>query len=204
MPDPESLTLDLEGRLVPVRLRRSVQARRMSLRLDALTDSLVLVLPGRTPLRDGAKFVEAHREWVRLRLARLPPRSPFADGASVPLLGIAHAIRHRPDARRGTWLEDGVICVSGDAAFLARRIGDFLKEEARRAIVPRAQEKADSLQATIRRITLRDTRSRWGSCSSTGDLAFCWRLVLAPAWVLDYVVAHEVAHLRELNHSVRF
>jgi predicted metal-dependent hydrolase len=204
MPDPESMTLDVEGRLIPVRLRRSVQARRMSLRLDAKTDSLVLVLPGRTPVREGERFIQDHREWVRVRMARLPPRLPFADGASVPLLGVEHQIRHRPDMRRGVWLEDGAICVSGDSAFLIRRVGDFLKEEARREIVPRAQEKALQIDTSIRRITLRDTRSRWGSCSSTGDLAFCWRLIFAPAWVLDYVVAHEVAHLRELNHSVRF
>jgi predicted metal-dependent hydrolase len=204
MADPESLTLDVEGRPVPVRLRRSVQARRMSLRLDAQTDSLVLVLPRRTPVREGERFVHAHREWVRVRLARLPPRLPFAPGTTVPLLGEDHVIRHLPRARRGVWMEDGAICVSGDPEFLARRVQDFLKEEARREIVPRAQAKAERLDVAIRRVTLRDTRSRWGSCNSAGDLAFCWRLIFAPSWVLDYVVAHEVAHLKELNHSARF
>ena len=110
----------------------------------------------------------------------------------------------RHEALGGVWLEEGTICVSGRPEHLSRRVRDFLKQQARKAILPRAQEKAARLGRHAGRITLRDTRSRWGSCSVSGDLNFSWRLVLAPIIVLDYVIAHEVAHLVEYNHGRKF
>jgi len=208
-PPPAELRLALppghqDGPEVIITVRRSAQAVRMSLRVDAMNDGFVLVLPLRANLRDGKRFVDANQAWIAERLAALPPRRPFVAGAKVPLLGEDHLIHHQPAARRGVWREPGMILVSGQADHLARRLQDFLKAEARRIILPRVEQKAAHLQTSFRRVTLRDTRSRWGSCSSAGDLAFSWRLVLAPEWVLDYVVAHEVAHLREMNHSPRF
>ncbi len=196
--------LRIGGDEVPVEVRVHARARRISLRVDRANGRVRLTLPRGVSLAEGLRFAARQEDWVAGRLAALPERVPFADGAVVPVLGHAHVIRHRPFARRGVWREAGAIHVSGPAEHLPRRVGDFLKREARAAIAPRARELAARIGRTPGRITLRDTRSRWGSCSARGDLNFSWRLVLAPEEVLHYVVAHEVAHLRHLDHGPRF
>jgi predicted metal-dependent hydrolase len=199
----DSISVDLGGHSATVTVKRSALARRISLRVDPARGA-VLMLPAKARLAEGERFVLAHRVWLAEKLARLPHRIALADGAQVPLRGIPHAIRHAPQARRGVWVEDGAILVSGLPEHVGRRVTDFLKAEAKRLIVPRAHDMAARLGRKPGRITVKDTRSRWGSCSSAGDLAFSWRLVLAPEQVLDYVVAHEVAHLVEMNHSPAF
>ncbi|MFC0408775.1 M48 family metallopeptidase [Roseomonas elaeocarpi] len=188
----------------PVRWQRSSRARRTSLRIDARSGEVVVTLPLRGSRRQGMALLGNHADWVMERLSALAPAVAFADGAEVPLGGIPHRIRHDPAARAGVFLQDGEIVASGEAAFLARRVGDFLRAEARRRILPLVARYAASLGVRAGAVRLKDTRSRWGSCAPDGTLAFSWRLVLAPEWVMDYVVAHEVAHLRELNHSPRF
>ena len=199
----ETVDLDLGGRSVQVAVKRSALARRISLRIDPARGA-VLMLPVKARLAEGERFLLAHRVWLAERLARLPGPVALADGATVPLLGVPHPVRHVPGARRGVWVEGGEILVSGLPEHVGRRTADFLKSEARRLIAPRAQDMAARLGRKPGRITVKDTRSRWGSCSSTGDLAFSWRLVLAPEQILDYVVAHEVAHLVQMNHSPAF
>lgn len=203
--DPGHVDVDAGGQVLSIHLRRSDRAKRMSLRVHPSgTGGVVLVLPKGVPLAEGVRFARSKSDWISQRLALLPTRIPFADGAVVPLLGVPHLIRHRPDARRGVWAEEGIIHVSGQAEHLPRRLLDWLKREARAAIVPRARQHAATLGKQINRITLRDPRSRWGSCAPGGNLSFSWRLVLAPLPVLEYVVAHEAAHLAEMNHSDQF
>ncbi|HLO76727.1 MAG TPA: SprT family zinc-dependent metalloprotease [Magnetospirillum sp.] len=199
----DSIVVDLGGHTVSVTVKRSALARRISLRVDPARGA-VLMLPAKARLAEGERFLLAHRVWLAEKLARLPGKIALGEGAEVPLLGVPHAIRHVPQARRGVWVEDGALLVSGLPEHVGRRVADFLKAEARRLIVPRAHDMAARLGRKVARITVKDTRSRWGSCSSAGDLAFSWRLVLAPPMVLDYVVAHEVAHLVEMNHSPAF
>ena len=193
----------------PVRWRRNSRARRISLRIDARAGEVVVTLPPRAARRAGMALLNTHAAWVRERLAALSPHIPFAPGAEVKLGGVPHRIRLDPapplDADGPqTWLEPGAIVVAGPASALPRRVGGFLKAEARRRIQTLATGHAAALGVRPRAVRLKDTRSRWGSCAPDGTLAFSWRLVMAPDWVLDYVVAHEVAHLRELNHSERF
>jgi predicted metal-dependent hydrolase len=134
----------------------------------------------------------------------LPARRPFLDGAEVPLFGVTHRIRHRPDARGTVWLEGREIHVAGRAEYLPRRLRDWLTAELRRRLVPLVHAKAERVQRPVKKIGLRDGRSRWGSCGPNGSLSFSWRLVFAPPEVLDYLVAHEVAHLVHMNHGARF
>jgi hypothetical protein len=197
-------SLDIEGRAVPLRVRRNARARRLVLRIDAAADGAVVTLPPGVPVEDGLDMARQRAAWIAGRLAALPARMPLADGARVPFLGVEHPVRHRPGCRGTAWLEDGEIHVAGGTGHLARRLTDWLKGEARRRIAPLVADKAARLGQTAGRITLRDTRSRWGSCSANGNLSFCWRLVMAPETVLDYVVAHEVAHLAERGHGPRF
>ena len=196
--------LRVEGLDLPLRVQRHARAQRISLRLDHRGEALHLVVPRYTSLKEALAFAESQADWVARRLDETPARVPFEHGARIPLLGTEHVILHHDGTQRGVWLEPGRICVSGRPEHLGRRVTDFLKRQSRAAIVERAQAKAKRLERPVRRITLRDTRSRWGSCSPQGDLNFSWRLVLAPEYVLDYVVAHEVAHLAELNHGPRF
>jgi predicted metal-dependent hydrolase len=121
------------------------------------------------------------------------------------VLGTPHLIRAAPQTLRGVVeCADGVLTVPGDPAHLSRRLTDYLKAEARREIGIRARDKAARIERRVAAVTLRDTRSRWGSCNSAGRLNFSWRLIMAPEFVLDYVVAHEVAHLAEMNHGPKF
>jgi predicted metal-dependent hydrolase len=207
--DAETIALAVPGAVplqadCPVRWRRSARARRVSLRIDARSGSVVVTLPPRAGRRQGMALLSTHAAWVAERLAALSPHIPLEPGVELPLGGAPHVIRHQPGSPGGAWLEPGAIVVAGDEEFLARRILDFLKAEARRRIMVLSRGHAATLGVKVRGVRLKDTRSRWGSCAPDGTLAFSWRLVMAPDWVLDYVVAHEVAHLRELNHSERF
>ena len=196
---------DASGK-VPIRVRVSPRARRMALKIDAIGDAVELVLPPRTSLPRALNFLRSNQDWVERRLAALPPRVVFRDGSSVPILGRPHRIRHleRCAAQGPVWITDGEICVSGEKAHIARRVRDFLKERARAELGRRARRLAETIDRKLGRITVRDTTTRWGSCSANGNMAFSWRLIMAPEPVLQYVVAHEVAHLAEMNHGPRF
>ena len=197
-------TISLAGRDIPLVVRRNRQARRVVLRIDVEAGGIALTLPGRTALAEGLVLAHERADWVIRCLDKLPARVPFADGAAVPLLGIDTKVRHAPDTRHGVAHIDGELIVSGRLEHVARRIEDWLKREAKREIVHRAYPMAERLGRTIAGLSVRDTRSRWGSCTPDGKLSFCWRLILTPDWVLDYVVAHEVAHLAHLNHGPKF
>lgn len=202
--DGRIVTLALDGRNVPIAVRRSRRARNIALRIDPARQEPELVLPPRVGEAEGLDFVRSRSRWLLDRLAALPPHVPFRPGEILPLRGEPHRIAHAPHGRRGVWAEDGEICVSGNAEHLARRLHDWLRREARAAIVPHVRDKAARLGRAPGRISVRDQRSRWGSCAANGNLSFNWRLILAPDRVLDYVVAHEVGHLAVPNHSAAF
>jgi len=185
---------------------RHPRARRFVLRLDERGESIELVLPRWGSLKEAGRFLEQNRGWLEQRLKDLPPRVAFADGSEIPLLGKHHRIRHKPASRgKGpAWIEDGEIHVAGEASHLPRRLKDFLRAEARRELAARAHALARRIRREVKEIRLSDGKSRWGSCSAKGELAFSWRLIFAPEEVLHYVVAHEVAHLAEMNHGPRF
>lgn len=205
----ESIELRLDDELLRVMVRRHPQAQRLTLRVRAASRDVTLTAPPHVPLAFAHAFVERHREWVRVRLVRLPEAVPFEDGSVIPLRGELHRIRHCPDARGTAWTETAghgmpALCVAGDGPHVPRRVQDFLKREARRDLGAAVKLYTAALKVEVGRLTLRDTASRWGSCSARGDLSFSWRLILAPAFVLDYLAAHEVAHRLEMNHGPRF
>jgi predicted metal-dependent hydrolase len=183
---------------LPILVRRNRRAARMTLRLSPDGQAARLSLPVWLPLRDGLAFVESRRDWLAARLAAQPKQHFLSDGATIPLHGVPHLIRHAPEARRGVWAEEGVIYVSGQSEHLPRRLLDWLKLQARKEITAQVGKFAETAGVKPGRISIRDTRSRWGSCNHLGDLSFCWRLALAPSFVLNYVVAHEVAHMAAL------
>ena len=201
--------LGLESLLLPggpatVLWRRNPQSRRVSLRIDAKKGHVVVTLPMRAGRAAGMALLHDNAAWVSEKLAALPTPVRLQAGASVTIDGVPHPIIPAPDARGGAWLENGALHVTGAPEFLARRVGDFLRAEARRRFSTQALAKAHAAGLTPKRVTVKDTRSRWGSCAANRNLAFSWRLVMAPRFVQDYVAAHEVAHLRHMNHGPRF
>jgi predicted metal-dependent hydrolase len=194
----------IEGRTIALAVRRSARARRMALRIDSSISGAELILPPRVSESEGLAFAASRGAWLLDKLDQLPPRTPFRDGAVIPVQGDDIVVRHAPGTTRTARFENGALLVGGGDDHLARRVRDWLKREARRTITPLAWEKAGMIGRKPHRISIRDQRSRWGSCSRTGGLSFNWRLILAPPPVLDYVVAHEAAHLREMNHSAAF
>ncbi len=196
--------LELPQGPTQVQWRRSARARRVSLRIDPRHGRVVVTLPMRAGRAAGMALLVDHAPWVANRLAALPCLISFVDGASVPIDGVPHRVRHLPDARGGAWLANGEICVAGEAAFLPRRVADLLRREARQRLGIRVAGKAAAARVRLARVTVKDTSSRWGSCAPDGTIMLSWRLVMAPAFVQDYVAAHEVAHLRHMNHGERF
>ena len=196
--------LSIAGREVPLAVRVHPRARNIALVVDGTIGGIRLTLPPGVPVTKGLRFAARHEVWLETQLEKLPPRIPFAAGAQIPLLGVEHEIQHAPDLRRGVWRDEGKLFVSGQSEHLSRRVTDFLKGEARHTVSSRARSQAERIDRQPGRITVRDMKSRWGSCSSDGRLRFNWRLILAPEMVLDYVVAHEVAHLVHMDHSRRF
>jgi predicted metal-dependent hydrolase len=208
-PEPQHILVRHGGETFRVSVRRMAAARRFTLRISAATGGVVLTLPKRADLDIATDFARRHGGWIAARLAKLPDDVEIGPGAVVPFRGVDHLVEHRPESRGTVWTElsrqgQPLLVVAGGEEHVHRRLMDFLKREAKRDLDAAVQRHTTALGARAAKITLRDTRSRWGSCSSTGRLSFSWRLILAPPFVLDYLAGHEVAHLRELNHSPRF
>jgi len=201
----------LAGLDEPVQIRRSSRARRFALKVDEAKRAAILTLPAGAALSDALDFATKHVRWLQKRLVAIPASVPFTDGAVLPIRGLDHRIRLAGKRRsRGVvWTDpdndDGpLVNVAGDQRHVSRRLTDWLKREARKDVSARVDWHAKQLGLNPKRITVRDQTTRWGSCSSNGSLSFSWRLILAPHLVLDYVAAHEVAHLEEMNHGKAF
>lgn len=193
----------LQGILISVNFKRSSRARRISLKVDP-AHGVLITLPLRGSRKAGLELLQAHAEWVHEKLNALPPPLPLKPDAFIPLAGVDHQIIHLPQAHGGAWIEEQKIFVTGAPEFLARRVTDCLKRYARQKLTETALQTAGRVQLRPKTIKIKDTRSRWGSCAPDGTLAFSWRLICAPEFVQDYVVAHEIAHLRHMNHGPQF
>lgn len=200
--------LRIDGERVPVKVRINPRARRLIVKVHPSTGEVAVVAPSSRSLAKAIDFARQEKAWIAERLAQLPPRMKIEPGATVPFRGRDHAVRHAPGARGVVWLDAEtqrpIIRVAGGIEHAPRRLEDWLKREARKELIRRVDVFATALGVKPKQVKVRDTSSRWGSCSTTGTLSFSWRLILAPPFVLDYVAAHEVAHLREMNHSPRF
>jgi len=187
---------------VEITLRRSARARRVSLRVSGLDGRVTLSLPKSMSTAKAMAFAEEKSDWIRSHLAKQVESVDVALGSEIMVRGDRVPIMHGPV--RKAQLADGAMQVPDRAEMVAARIKAFLKLAARAELTQACNHYAGLVDRSAGKITLRDTRSRWGSCSSRGDLMFSWRLVMAPPEVLDYVAAHEVAHLVEMNHSAAY
>jgi predicted metal-dependent hydrolase len=193
---PDDLPSGLTVRINP-------RARRISLRLNAKGEA-VLVLPDESFRAEGLRFAAEKRHWLDRHRTRQPDRVPFAAGSTIPVRGEPHLVQNDPLARDPVSLDGTTVTVSGQPAMTERLLTGWLKREAARDFQSAVGYHAATLRLPEPPITLRDPKTRWGSCSSRKTLSLSWRLILAPPDVLDYVAAHEVCHLLEMNHSARF
>lgn len=204
----DALMVECAGTLLRVDVAFRDNARRMILKIDRRTGTPALTLPRGIGRVRAERFLIEHAGWLQARLAARPARVEFVEGVEIPVRGEACRIVHRAPFRGETRIvvEEGqrLLVVHGDPAHLAGRVERFLRAEALRDLTEASGRHAAALGVTIGRISIKDTRSRWGSCSARGDLAYSWRLIFAPPLVLDYLAAHEVAHRLEMNHSVRY
>ncbi len=187
---------------VAVTLRRSARSRRLSLRVSRLDGRVTLSMPQSLAEAEALSFLHEKEGWIRKHLSTRAPDRLVALGAELPFLGKA---RHLVSGTgRSARLEGGQIVVPGAAAQVPTRVRAFLRLQAQIHLRAACDRYAAELGVGYGRMSLRDTRSRWGSCTGEGNLMFSWRLVMAPPEVLDYVAAHEMAHRLEMNHSARF
>lgn len=211
--DTDFIEIAHSGDVHRIFVRRVAGAKRFILRVRAAKRDVVLSMPPRGKYDDAKRFAEQHAAWIGARLRRLPEPIPFVDGSVIPLRGFDHIIVHKAQSRGTVWTEAGglegahqsnLLCAAGDQAHLERRISDYLKKQARLDLVSAVEMHSKSIGVKARQVTLRDTASRWGSCSASGSLNFSWRLILAPSFVLNYLAAHEVSHLKHMDHSKKF
>jgi predicted metal-dependent hydrolase len=190
-----------------VRVKRSTRARRMALRLDPKDRAFHLVIPKGISLKRAQRFAEEHDTWMKDKLRNLPKAIQLKHGDLIPIFGRNRRIEINYDRTlRGTTIELATyeLKISTNMRNPKARIIRFLKELAREEMENLSRQKARRIRENLNTVRVRETKARWGSCSADRDINYCWRLIFAPYEAMDYVVAHEVAHLRHLDHSPAF
>ena len=198
--------INIGARATPLIARVNRRAKRLILKVDSITGEIHVTAPSKRALPDAIRFAHERIDWIASQLRDNLRGRPFEAGATIPYQGIDHVIIN-DEAIRSVRLDADLvpaIRVGGRPEHLNRRCADWLKREARHRIIERVDFYCEELGKKRGRIQIRDTRSRWGSCSSDGAMSFSWRLILAPPEILDYVAAHECAHLIHLDHSPAF
>ncbi len=193
--------LQVGEEMLPLVIRRHRSAKRICLRYNPTDHAISLTLPRHTRVTDGLSFLMQKSEWLIETLRDMPSQKQIKPGVVIPLLGKRVRIKHDASLSRKWVVRDDVLYVSGPRDEFPERVTEALKRIAATTLTRVAERDAQRIGRRIDRITVRDTRSRWGSCSSTARLSFSYRLIFAPREVMEYVVAHDVAHLRHMNHS---
>ena len=200
--------IEVAGKVLPLTIRQNARATRMTLRIEPGGRALKLTVPEGLPEREVSAFLTRHQGWLMTKLARFSGESELEDGGTILVRGVAHRIERTGRLRGLTEAlvidDEAVLRVGGAEEHLRRRIADYLKKEARSELERLVAVYAGRTGRRARSLSLKDTRSRWGSCSAEGDLSFSWRIAMAPPKVIAYLAAHEVSHLQEMNHGPRF
>lgn len=188
----------------PLKVVKSPRAKRLTLRIDSKDRLAMLSLPPRCTQKQAVSFVEQHQDWIIESLSKLPKIQKFTSGQKISLFGENIIIQHAPEKRWGARVENGVLYVSGSSEFTHRRVKDYIKKQAQKNFLSLSQKLAKKINCQVNDVVIKDTKSRWGSCSSLNNINYNWRLALAPQEVIDYIVAHEVSHLAHQDHSGEF
>ena len=195
-----------DGDEIRVRLEVNSKARRLILRLDERRREAVAIAPSRRQIKDAAAFAAERIDWISTRLQHLPEVVRFEENNLISYRGAPCRLTAEGSGRVARMItgQPNTLCAPGDPETLHLRVTRYPKKQARADITRSVNRHAATLGVSYNGISVKDTRSRWGSCTADGKLSFSWRLIMAPSEVLDYVAAHECAHLLEMNHSPRF
>lgn len=166
--------------------------------------NLLLTAPWFCRKATALAFAEKNLEWIKNQTAQQVSSRRFRNGDVIMLLGKEYTVCHNKMHKGGILISQNQLIVGGEAEFIHRRITDFAKQQLYTYIQAKVLEMASVLHEKPQKIVLHNTSSRWGSCSSKKRMNFCWKLAFAPLFVIDYIAAHETAHLKEMNHSVQF
>ena len=202
MPEICTHSLTISERTLAIELKRHARAKRITLRLKPDGTAIRLTLPKRCSVKKALEFAQSQQAWIARQLNRKIAPKPFEPNMQLEILGELLTFQHH--AKRQTLREGDIIWIGGEVAFFSRRAEDYIKKQARQTFSDLAAELATSIDQKVASIRLRDTRSRWGSCSQDRRINLSWRLALAPSQVAHYVIAHEVAHLVHFDHSPAF
>lgn len=200
----DPLTVDLNGKQVPVSVRRNARAKKMILRVDALTGDIKLTAPRYVSERELSRFLNESQAWIAAERLKVQANPVTGHGDLLPVAGETLGIVYTGLAPRRVTRGHDQLTVGGPVDQAPARLERWLKAQAKLELSADAGAFASRLCVDIGRISIGDMKTRWGSCSSTGTLRFNWRLILAPEAVRRYVAAHEVSHLLEMNHSPQF
>ena len=187
-----------------IKVVRSNSLSKLILRIDSKEHIPVLSVPKFCSQRRAVKFVNENMDWILQSLAKLPEIKKFADSETISLFGQEVIITHRPQEKGGVWLDGNLLCVSGAAEFLHRRVKDYIRRRAGEEFYARSRKLAEQIGCKLNGVIIKDTKSRWGSCSSLNNINYSWRIAMAPEYVIDYLMAHEVSHLKHQDHSDDF
>ena len=198
-------TFDIKNEVgFDVEVVMSNRARLLGLRIDAKKRLPVLTVPKYCSKKQAVKFVTAQKDWIEEHLKKIPQRRPFEAGEKICLNGQELELKHCENLRAGVQIVGEYMLVSGEKAFFSRRVRDFVKEQAQKILYQMSIEKALKIGCKLNRVVIKDTKSRWGSCSSLNNINYNWRIALAPDETINYLMAHEVAHLKHPDHSADF
>lgn len=199
--------INIGERVVPLVARVNRRAKRLIIKVDPVAGEILVTAPSKRTMPEAIRFANERIDWIAGQLSDDLRGKPFIEGMKIPFFGVEHLILNSGGLRAPIRVEDDyrpVIRVGGDPAHINRRLTDWLKSQARQRLSERVDYYCERLGKKRGALKIRDTRTRWGSCSSDGTLSFSWRLILAPPTILDYVAAHECVHLIHLNHAPAF
>ncbi|MBE6444051.1 MAG: M48 family metallopeptidase [Alphaproteobacteria bacterium] len=186
-----------------IKIIKSLKAKKLILRIDEKLHCAVLTIPKTCSQKQALLFLDSNKDWITNMMAHLPQNTHFFDGAELSFWNKKYTIQHNP-LLRGSCFENNLLKIGGNIEFLHRRTTDFLKQQALKLLSQLTIEKAKQLDVKVNTISVKDTKSRWGSCSTRGNINYNWRISMAPLYVIEYLVCHEVSHLKHPDHSTNF
>ena len=187
-----------------IKVNKSSRTRKLILKVDNKERIPVLTIPRYCSSKKALEFIKSNQEWIDSCLAKIPEIRRFSDGEQISLFGKIYTLQHKPHARAGVFFDGEQICISGQKEFLHRRLRDFIKEQAQKKFYHASEQLAKKIECELNDVCIKDTKSRWGSCSTRNNINYNWRIALAPDFVIKYLIAHEVSHLRHPDHSAFF
>ena len=198
-------TFDLENSFnFDLQVVSGLKYKRLTLRIDTKKRKAVLTMPYICSKKKAYEFVASKQEWIEEHLAQIPKTKDFEDKENILLFGQPIQICHLQNSLKSAYTENNTLYVGGNIAFLHRRVKDYIKKEAQKRFLKLSRELADKINCKVENVQIKDTKSRWGSCSSLNNINYSWRIALAPDYVINYLIAHEVSHLKHQNHSYTF